>query len=635
MAANPTLQAMVDLMLDELPALARQVLESTQHALQSQPRLFALQEAWTRRRGRFQAEFEAELRPHLQRLREGDLNPRKPPLSRPGQLSLVDEHQALREVGVAHVVQLCQEASQQELFQLGNFFTALNRGPVAGRDLNALRPAVFARALVDGLAGPDLDPDQHFTLVRAAAPGLAGALLPRYQQLVGLLQDAELTPLVSTRLGQERRRPLARDSQPGALADWHARSQAIHSRPQMLARSGDGLLDRLYERILADPSLAPPVKAQLARLQVAVSRLSREDPSLLRDESHPCWRLINAVAAYCGGFRQTGDPRLQEFLRFLEEQAAALVQAAQPSSQQFEYLLRLVDAFIARQARERSEPSKAELAAMEREPQRANWLRLLREQLDDQARRMRLGNGARRFLHARWATLVAEAMVRLGADAPVVQRLLHWVEPLLESLRPRGDALQREQLRRSLPALVSGVESLLTPLGIDEEQRKGLLSDLMALHSRVLSARAEGAEPRRVDAPDEAEVSRFVEERDSEYASVWAHAQVDRSALPTQPLPLPGSAETQQRTETQLWLDALRVGGWFHLFVDDGWGTTQLVWIGADRQLFLFVDQDGAQRRSLTAGALSQLYLNGLAMYLEQEGLLERAVGALLQDLNA
>lgn len=635
MAVNPTLQAMVDLMLDELPMLARQVLESTQHALQSQPKLFALQEPWARRRGRFLSEFETELRPQLQRLREGDLNPRKPVSSRFGQLSLVDEHQALRDVGVAHVVQLCQETSQQELFQLGNFFTALHRGPVAGRDLNALRPAVFARALVDCLAGPDLDADQHFALVRAAAPALAGALQPRYQQLVGLLQDAELTPMVSTRLGQERRRqPFARDSQPGALADWHARSQAIHSRPQMLARAGDGLVDRLYERILADPSLAPPVKAQLARLQVAVSRLSQADPSLLRDESHPCWRLINAIAAYCGGFREAGDPRLQEFLRFLEEQTGALVQAPQPSSQQFEYLLRLVDGFIARQARERSEPSKAELAAMEREPLRGNWLRLLREQLDEQARRMQLGNGARRFLHARWAPMVAEAMVRLGADAPVVQRLLHWVEPLLESLRPRSDALQREQLRRSLAPLVSGIESLFTPLGLGEEERKGLLSDLMALHSRVLSARQEAGAPARVDAPDEAEVSRFVEERDSEYASVWAHAHVDTSVLPTQPLPLPGSAEAQQRTEAQLWLDSLRVGGWFHLFVDDGWGTTQLVWIGADRQLFLFVDQDGAQRRSLTAGALSQLYLNGLAMYLEQEGLLERTVGTLLQDLK-
>jgi hypothetical protein len=76
------------------------------------------------------------------------------------------------------------------------------------------------------------------------------------------------------------------------------------------------------------------------------------------------------------------------------------------------------------------------------------------------------------------------------------------------------------------------------------------------------------------------------------------------------------------------------VGGWFHLFVDSVWCTAQLVWIGSERDLFLFVGQDAGQRHSLTVGALSQLYLNGLAMYLEQEGLVERAIGTLLQDLD-
>ncbi len=635
MSVHPTLRAMTDLLLDELPTLAREVLESTQHALQSQPKLFAMQEAWARRRGRFLSEFQDELRPQLERLREGDLNPRKMASSRPGQLSLVDEHQALRDVGVGHVAQLCQEASQQELFQLGNFFTGLHRGPVAGRDLNALRPALFARALVDVLAGPDLNADQHFELVRAAAPSLAAALVPRYQKLVALMEDAQLTPMVSTRPGQERRRSLfARDSQPGALADWHARSQVIHSRPQMLPKGGDPMLDRLYERILADPSLAAPVKAQLARLQVAVARLSRDDASLLRNEAHPTWRLINAVAAYCSGFHDAQDPRLVEFLRFLEDQTGALVHAAHPSSQQFDYLLRLVDAFIARQARERTEPSKEALAALEREPHRGTWLKVLREQLDEQARRLKLSNSARRFLHGRWAPLVAGSMVKLGSDHAVVQRLLHWVEPLLDSLRERSDGVEKEQLRRSLPPLVAGIESLLAPLALADEQRKGLLNDLMALHSRVLSARGDGQARPRSDAPDEAEVSRFVEERDSEHASVFAHAQVSMSELPTQPLPLPHAGESQQRTESQLWLDGLRIGGWFHLFCDDNWSTTQLVWIGEDRQLFLFVDQGGEHRRSLTAGALAKLYLNGLAMYLEQDGLLERAVATLLQDLD-
>lgn len=641
MAVNPTLTAMVDLLLAELPVLGRELLESIQHTLQQDPRAFALQEAWSRRRSRFMLEFESDLRPQLVRLRAGEIQ------SRPrgaagglGSLSLVDEGQALRDVGIAHAVELCQEASRTELFQLSNFFTALNRGPVHGRDLNALRPALFARALSDALAGSDLSADGHYALMRAAAPALAAALARRYQQLVGLMHEAELAPMVSTRLGQERRRsPLVRDSQSGALADLQARSLAVRSRPQRLvAAPTENLLDQLYERILGDPALAAPVKAQLARLQVAVSRLALDDATLLQDQGHPAWRLINAIAAYAGGFANAQDERLQEFLRFLEDQTAALVQSPQPSSAQFEYLLRLVDAFIARQARERSAPSAQELASLERKGQRDPWLKLLRDQLDELARRAGLGPHARRFLHRRWSVLIVDAMVREGQDGPLVQRLLHWVDPLIDSLRERSDAAQRADLRKQLPPLVSGIDSLLVPLGLDEPQRLSLLDELMKLHGRVLAqpSQAEGAEGAGpvAEGPDEQAVSRFLEERESGYASVWAHAQVDRSALPTQPLPLADSAEAQQQTEARLWLDGLSVGGWFHLFLDGGWCTAQLTWIGSERQLFLFVGQDAGQRHSLTPGALVQLYLNGLAMYLEQEGLVERAIGALLQDLD-
>jgi hypothetical protein len=653
MAINPTLKAMTDLLLAELPALGRELLESIQHALHQDPRAFALQDAWSRRRSRFLLEFESELRPQLVRMRAGDLQARlRGGNSGLGGLSLVDESQALRDVGIAHAVELCQEASRTELFQLGNFFTALHRGPVHGRDLNALRPALFARALADALAGSDLSADGHYALMRAAAPALAAPLARRYQQLVGLLHEAELAPMVSTRLGQERRRsPAVRDSQSGALAGLQARSVAISSRPQRLhAAPSESLLDRLYERMLDDPALAAPVKSQLARLQVAVTRLALEDATLLRDESHPTWRLINAIAAYAGGFADANDERLQEFLRFLEDQTAALVQSPQPSSQQFEYLLRLVDAFIARQARERSAPSEAELATLERERQSGAWLKLLREQLDELARRAGLGPHARRFLHARWSVLIVQAMVREGQDGVLVQRLLHWVDPLIDSLRERADAAARAELRLQLPALVSGIESLLEPLGLDPEQRQALMDALMKLHGRLMvqtaATQAGTADARASElpgetqaaaddaAPDEAAVSRFVEQRESGYASVWAHAQVDRSALPTQPLPLPDSAEAQQQVEARLWLDGLRVGGWFHLFVDSVWCTAQLVWIGSERDLFLFVGQDAGQRHSLTVGALSQLYLNGLAMYLEQEGLVERAIGTLLQDLD-
>jgi len=641
MAENSTFLKLIDLVQAELPAIGRLVMESTSNALQGSAKHFPLLDPWNKRRARFQMEFESELRPALARMRQGE-QPARAQFGGIEGLSLVDEHQALRDVGIAHVVELCLEHSRNELFQLGNFFTALKRGSTPGRDPNPLRPALFARALVNALAGADLSAEANYALVRAAAPGLAQALVPLYRQLAAALRADNLSALVSTRPGQERpRRRDARDSQPGALADWHARSQAVSSRPQTLIRSepqAQGLLERLYERILADPALAPPVKAQLARLQVAVARLSRDDSSLLRREDHPAWRLINAIAAYAGGFANAQDPRLDNFLRFLEEQTQALVESPNPSGEQFETLLRLVDAFIARQARERSAPTQAALAALEREQQRAPWLKLLREQLATQIRPARLAREVKQFLLGPWADTVVQAMVVEGHEAPAVQQLVHLVDDLVESLKPRRDRADRERLRQSLPVLVGRLDGALGAASLSEARRKSLMLELMQLHSRVLSGQFSPEPPDTAAAktpeeqPDEAEVSRFVEERDSAYASIWAYATVDRGALPTQPLPL-HEGDPEQHSEVQQWLKQLRIGGWFHLFVDGNWDTAQLVWISGERHYFLFISQDSELRHSLTVGALTQLYLNGLVMYLDQEGLVERAVATLIHDL--
>jgi Protein of unknown function (DUF1631) len=647
-AVNPTLVALVDHVLADLPNISRQVLESTGHALQSNSRNFALKDAWSRRRARFPMEFESELRPLLATLRRGESGQRAHSGGIEG-LSLVDENQALRDVAIAHTVELIADSCRQELFQLGNFFGALNRNTPHGRDPNALRPALFATALVNSLAGGDLNAEHHYALTRVAAPGLVHALQPVYRRLADQLRDANLTPLVSSDLSRLRpRKADGPNSLTGGLtgvSDWHARAQSVSSQRQPArAASGSGaspaLLDRLYERILSDPNLTAPVKAQLARLQVAVVRLSRDDPSLLRRDDHPTWRLINAVAAYASGLTTTGDSRLTAFLQFLDAQTKDLVDSAQLSSAGFEAVLRAVDAFIAKQARERTEPSRAALAVLERELQRTEWLKVLRSQLDEQGRKTKLDRSARTFLVGPWAQMVVETMVQEGHDSPPAERLLQVVDDLIESLRPRRSTTDRERLRLSLPALVGRVEQALGGVAVGEAKRKTLMLELMQLHRAVLHASLTPQKPEadgstEVEAaPSEFQVSRYVEERDSAYASVWAHADVNRAALPTLPLPLPGTAAGRAEQQLQLWLDQLRVGGWFHLFVGGGWLTAQLVWISGARSYFFFVGQDADQRHSLTEGALTQLYHNGLVMYLEQEGLVERAVNTLMQDLD-
>lgn len=645
MSAHPLLSTLADLVLGQMPELTRNLQESIQQALKH--RHLGLQEAWNRRRSRFQFEFDTSLRPLLAQARQGQdaLAPKRSIGME--QLALVDEHQALRDVGIAHVVELVTEASRQELFQLNNFFAGLARKETRpAREPNLLRPALFARALADAFSGNDLRADGHYALMQAAAPAMAGALVPVYRALAAELQRQNLTALVSTQdLTKGERRAFG--SVPGALDDLRQRVESIESRRTPLGDQSPpakDLLNRLYEQMLADPHLLPPVKAHLARLQVVVARMAQFDPELLRQQDHPTWRLINAVAAYGAAFTDASDPRLRDFLHFLDDQTQMLLNAPVLGRQQFENLQRLVDAFIARQARERSTPSTAALAALERERLRKQWATLLHEQLDAQLHSARISPSVREFLLGIWVDVIVQAMVLDGHEAESVQGLVHVVDELVESLQPVHSEIERLTLRQRLPALIARIDHGLHAIALSDLKREAILNGLAAQHARAL--RGVQAEPRRREPPrvqpradvpleaQDSEMRRLLDERDSQYASVWAHAEVNRAELPTQPMPLPHSPEGQTRASIEQWLRQLAVGGWFHMFIQSHWLTTQLVWISEERQFYAFVGQDLGDRHSLTAGALEQLFANGLVMYLEQEGLLERAVATLMQDLG-
>ena len=78
----------------------------------------------------------------------------------------------------------------------------------------------------------------------------------------------------------------------------------------------------------------------------------------------------------------------------------------------------------------------------------------------------------------------------------------------------------------------------------------------------------------------------------------------------------------------------MHIGGWYHFFHQSEWITAQIAWISDSRQMFLFVGQVADERHSVTRGALEQLVANGLITELEDEPLLQRAIGTLMLDLD-
>ncbi len=669
MSVAPTQLPLVEDALALLPALIHQLQASLHDELTQQrqhpPRLV---DGWMRQRLHFASNYEQVLSTMLSAAMQGEDPLHKPKPLTLDALSLVDEQQALQDVAIAHVANAIEDNNRSELHQLNNYFAALRGTARARKSDNPLRAEIFASGLFQALQPSGLEGEDRYALMRIIATPLAKTLGRLYGSLCAQLRAAELTPLVAShaanrpidvlRLNRAREHSdsVLPSHQPASLDSVARRVEAHNSRPQGLdasgapllgpgssgGGSGKDMLSRLYDQILADPRLLPPIKALLARLQVAVTRLAMTDLSLLRRQDHPTWRLLNRVAGHGMGFERADDARLQEFLRFMSDRVERLVSQPQPTAANFEMVYAEVDGFISEQARQRSERSSAVLAALEREQMRGPWLQVLREQVKAQLAEagpgVQLSKTLRDFLKTRWVEVIVQAMVQDGRDAPVAHAHIDWVDQLLASLQPPASPAERERLRASLPALIAQLQRGCDSIALPADKRAPVLDELMQTHGRLLRGQTPSpapVAPQYVPPPSpEDKLQQLLSERESQLPSHWAHAHVDRGELPTVPVTLYSGSDAA-RVALDAWVERLQVGAWYHLFVQSDWITAQVAWISESRQFFLFVGQDTDERHSLTRGALEQLLANGLIAPLDDEqSLVQQALNTLMQDLG-
>ncbi|MDR7296636.1 hypothetical protein J2X16_001983 [Pelomonas aquatica] len=675
MSASLHPHALLDHALTEAGPLARELMNVVQDELDAQPQHFPLREGWRKVRATFAADFEGKLIELLQAGRRGEDPLHRAPLQLGGgdSLSLVDERQALQDVAIAHVAHAAEELNRAELHQIGNFYAAL-RGTARARERdNPLRPALYAHALHHALAASPVSAEVQYELMRAAAGPLARALARQYGQACAALRAADISDMVASH-GRAQTDPLAhqrlaaargigtRPTPQATLDGLSRRVDAANSRPQGLTAAaprdpnatapfvrttGPDMLSRLYDQILADPRLLPPLKALLARLQIAVVRLARSDATLLRRQDHPTWALLNRVAAHGMAFERADDERLVDFLRFMEAEAQLLVDAPTPTAALFQQVLARVDARIDKQARQSSERNAVALAALEREQLRTEWRELLREQIDHQIADAPLGPRMHRFLQTAWVEAIVTAMVRHGRDSQEAQAAMELVDAVIDSLTTPRDQADSEALRMRLPVLIERLIAGCDSIQLPEAKREPPLTELMAQHARLLRGLpAMDPGDRRPAAPRPAQagsaapsadeiVQRLMEERDSQVPSHWLSADVDRGELPTVPVQLYDEhASPDARAALQRWIDGLQIGRWFHMFIQGDWHTAQVAWISEGRQFMLFVGREADERLPLTRRALEALLANGLITALEDDSVVQRAVDTLMSDLD-
>ncbi|MEW6558587.1 MAG: DUF1631 family protein [Pseudomonadota bacterium] len=480
------------------------------------------------------------------------------------------------------------------------------------------------------------------------------------------LRDALDRLLLTDRLGL---REVNWRDEPGAdaaavnLIERHRQSlYEVANRP--LERLTIDVVSLLFDHILADPKLLPAVKAQLARLQIPVLRLGLRDASLFSSRNHPTRKLLNRVAEYSAGFSSVDEPAAQRFLPFLSRMVEAIVNAEEEDASVFAQQLADLQRHIAECAAAVEQQQADAVDALRRAEFRSLLHGALYRHLHDVFARLHTHPQLREFMLEHWSTVLAESVLRHGEDADVTQTYKQTASDLIWSVQPKTLDADRKALLKLLPILVQRLGQGLDLISLPTDKRQEFMSWLMDAQAQAIrgqgeaqqatsrddalllqrewarllhpqpTANAASAMPEAVVRHEEKLTSGLIEAADvpAESAPPSATAPADSQQGPASAPP--GEAALLSPAEVAGLIASLDIGTWVQLQIQGRSARAQLTWRSPQGLFYMFSSKVGGRAHSMTRRALERMAAQGLILPLEAQGLMDRAMQGVAEQLR-
>ncbi|MGC9163665.1 MAG: DUF1631 family protein [Thiomonas sp.] len=435
------------------------------------------------------------------------------------------------------------------------------------------------------------------------------------------------------------------------------------SRP--LERLTIDVVSLLFDHILADPKLLPAVKAQLARLQIPVLRLGLRDASLFSSRNHPTRKLLNRVAEYSAGFTSVDEPAAQRFLPFLSRMVEAIVNAEEDDATVFAQQLADLQRHIAEGAAAVEQQQADAVDALKRAEFRSLLHGALYRHLQEVFSRLQTHTQLRDFMLEHWSTVLAESVLRFGEESETTQTYKQTASDLIWSVQPKAQEADRKALLKLLPTLVQRLGQGLDLISLPAERRQEFMSWLMQAQAQAI--RGQGAAQQAVSREDalllQREWSRLLHLQPSPAAASalpeavvrneekLTSGLIEASDIPAEAQPAatdaaPPSADAPASAppadsgallspaEVAGLIASLDIGTWVQLQIQGRSVRAQLTWRSPQGLFYMFSSKVGGRAHSMTRRALERMAAQGLILPLEAQGLMDRAMQGVAEQLR-
>ncbi len=237
------------------------------------------------------------------------------------------------------------------------------------------------------------------------------------------------------------------------------------------------LVSMLFEFILDDYNLSPPIQVLISRLQIPILKVVIKDRSFFSKATHPARRLLNALARAGIGWSDRNEKNRDKLYEQIHNVVLRILNEFDGDISLFEKLYDEFDHYLTRENR------KANLVEQRtREAERGRIKSQKAQETVDQLLRERLSRypapeAVRSILVNGWSRVMFLAYLRDDTEHRWAQSV-RVVDDLLWCLQPRLDETEREQWVRLVPTLLKTLRTGLEEVSYNAARLDEMMGDL-------------------------------------------------------------------------------------------------------------------------------------------------------------
>lgn len=501
--------------------------------------------------------------------------------------------------------------------RLDRVYELVNQLLTHGAD-EAQSTAVYPKAVASVPKPTEATSDYLVRAPTVIAPELAAML----QQLLGHRDEAEAdqqttkTQLLSL-LTIAQRLPAVQAGASGnldvrALLD-SVQQQQKNSQAKIAPADAEviGLVNKLFEVILADQNLAAPMKALIGQLQIPIAKVALADKSFFTQGGHAARRLLDEMAIAALGWQ--GEPDETDALYSkIQDVVSRILADFEADESIFSELLIDLAAFREKEHRRAAVLERRTLDAEDGKARAELARAAVAAEIDQRIAGRPLPEVVEKFIKEAWSNVLFITSLKFGTASPEWEQALTTLDNLIWSLQPPSRADDRQRLIDVMPELLAQLGSGLEAISYKPLEMSQLFQSLREIHLALIAGQTPAApsEPANIPAANMTE----------------APVLADQLSHPDK---LPDDDPHMQQVA------AFRPGSWFEMPGDEG--KTMRCRLAAcikPADKYIFVNRSGLKMAQKTSSELAWLLKQGNLSSLDNSMLFDRALETVVAGLR-